>query len=876
MAELDSCFQAACLTLTRNQIVMVINMFRKPFASDANFSKLRSCGDRFFREGDETNPAFMLLREDLAEALSFDLSGCGASDNARALFLECKKKWNQVSKGGVAQASRWWTVEDRAKQFDPSRPIVLLVLLIFGFDKGWWNSLEASPLMCHAKFLNTDVLAGLAAAEAAVEAGEVVVVEQEEAAEHVEEDHGEASLTHCTKAGAKKIVQKLRDHTPSLLKFCAACLAKPLFGRLYRLTTRIPDRVRDFFDSEMTSAKAGPWGSFDWQCSLALGSQVDMLKAHWHWITSESFADLCGFNNRRDDVDFSDTDCIVANSAWQWSLRLFGNFSRLDALHRFTPPYLFVPLGGSSNENRQTILSRCKACFESLEELEKVMPGQPPVQKYWRSMLWPQGCWPREILIQLACEEFTAVSDDVSEDSRLYGESFHTTLGCEQTGNLWRDTARHSKAKMMGPEAGWHRMFVKKIPLEEHGRPCVVTTEASSKLCASQEKLSYDTSGHENSLGSAKINTIHMSPAPWSNVSPWYFKQQAIKTLNCIDCRGNWVSMQLAFLCLLLTPGDLLFNNLGLPVGLVVFSSSDGLMMLSVERFRRYNKSCIDLVFGREKSPCYYCITDPTGFKVSQTQLLGPRQLGKQGIIDGKLVLVQTEDPECLVRRNLKNGLKNFNADGIRKLFDFFKVPYLKGAKPRTAEELLRAICLFKLGTDFDAMWPDIQKKHAAPEEEDDGPSVPDSFCETSVWQHLQEEAEENDPDLVAYQCYLKAEQEMKERKAKKAVIPEAIVVPSVPPPAEEEPETVVLPEDGCTIWNIDKYCPPGWKPSKGITREAYWQIRHTSGKPSASCRFDLSSIKSSNEAMAKCLREAWVKHIGNGTTKCPFKFVVP
>ena len=271
-------------------------------------------------------------------------------------------------------------MEERGDQFGCFRILLLLVLIVYGFQKKWWKHLEESPLIRHSQFLDYESLARSGEeAVVAVEGahGAAAAGAEEAAAEENKEEEQEVPV--LSKSKAQKIMKDLRSDTPSLMKFIAGSLAKPLNQRLYPMVIKLPREIKAAFYDEMDMLKAGTKGTFDLHEGFTAGSQIDTMAKHWDWVTSTEFAQSLGFMREDWGSKTEVADATVSKRVWLWTLSMFGSLCRLHCIHACTPPMMFVPLGGRNKLLITTVLRRASVIFGAKCQFETHIHGIPKV-----------------------------------------------------------------------------------------------------------------------------------------------------------------------------------------------------------------------------------------------------------------------------------------------------------------------------------------------------------------------------------------------------------------------------------------------------------------------------------------------------------------
>lgn len=140
---------AAGLTATRLEWCCVLAMRSGPWAKAAHHRVLLGAAAEFFERCDSQNPVHALLYPDICADLQKQHdTNMGTIEHIEEVFVLLRGKFQQPL-GEVVKTSRWWSWENKARNFIADGPGVhatLMLLVYIGWKRRWWRSFEESPL----------------------------------------------------------------------------------------------------------------------------------------------------------------------------------------------------------------------------------------------------------------------------------------------------------------------------------------------------------------------------------------------------------------------------------------------------------------------------------------------------------------------------------------------------------------------------------------------------------------------------------------------------------------------------------------------------------------------------------------------------------
>lgn len=303
---------------------------------------------------------------------------------------------------------------------------------------------------------------------------------------------------------------------------------------------------------------------------------------------------------------------------------MLGSLARFHMLHAFTPPYCNAILHEHDNEYVKELLDYLRVGWASLQNLEEAARTNARARDIVKSFVFPSQCWAREVMIQLMQQDFNSVDAATAEDAKLFAESLGSSLVNELTGNAWRDSARHDKAKKLDPQAAWHRSYAKD-PLIQIGRRLLPRTQAARNSVATKgafPKENFRATTEGCSLTREVLERIHVHSPTWPTPSPYNFKEAALVWMNLVESGGALRNMQKSGLRLLAPAGTLLLSLDGRLECLVIKLSDNGLGVLGVTV--KKDRGCVVATVSWDLGFRFTAIQDHTQFRASNTMLLGP------------------------------------------------------------------------------------------------------------------------------------------------------------------------------------------------------------------------------------------------------------
>ena len=95
---------------------------------------------------DATCLVFLTLYPELTKELGLDSGDLGSEGHMKLVFLKASKAYLLHNKGDNVKLGRWYSYVAKAKVWRESRLPILLVLLAYGMQKGWWKHISETPL----------------------------------------------------------------------------------------------------------------------------------------------------------------------------------------------------------------------------------------------------------------------------------------------------------------------------------------------------------------------------------------------------------------------------------------------------------------------------------------------------------------------------------------------------------------------------------------------------------------------------------------------------------------------------------------------------------------------------------------------------------
>ena len=236
ICDRDDALGTAGLLVAKLEQMHVISVRRKPWGKEGNHRLLQEATQQMFKELDEHSTLFQWFYNQISEEL---LPGTeahiGEAEHMREAYCAAKKWLREATVGEEAKKGRWWAVEEQSRACRKGRGCTQMLLIYYGFKRGWWRTLDETPLGSGEPRSVEEV------ADADAEKEEAPEDPGDAAAHDSDDDKAAADDADDADAETKKLsmksgrdeVRRRRKQCTSELLYCSRCLAREKSMRMY-------------------------------------------------------------------------------------------------------------------------------------------------------------------------------------------------------------------------------------------------------------------------------------------------------------------------------------------------------------------------------------------------------------------------------------------------------------------------------------------------------------------------------------------------------------------------------------------------------------------------------------------------------------------
>lgn len=227
----------------------------------------------------------------------------------------------------------------------------------------------------------------------------------------------------------------------------------------------------------------------------------------------------------------------MLSSLWSYGLRLCGELSMTSTSYA-APPYSFLLLL-QSGDPLAAALRQHRGAWVYLERMESTR-----CDKDCQSLLdactigLQQFC--REIFIQLLEVDFAFVPPLVEHSVRAFGNSFMSSLLCEEQFNACRKVQKSSRVQKLELDSIYHCVSVGGKVMESFGRRQVpITAAAPSASVGHVPGKCFGVGELSQSLASAELDHLNSPEPDWPTLGPQALKQSVMGGGRQRKARGS-------------------------------------------------------------------------------------------------------------------------------------------------------------------------------------------------------------------------------------------------------------------------------------------------------------------------------------------------
>lgn len=669
---------------------IILGLSKGPWAGAAHHQTMKDAVANVSRTADEREELFNFLLPDMIndyfrgqpppQAFHQDFRA-----DMWQLFIGCPIF---ERKGSREKASRWFDWQSLMEPMLQWLPMLRYILLRIGIEQGWALKSE-------------DLLGMPMAAVVGANEGEVPP-----AVERAIGEHGEDHLS-VDDAEARAAMQERRKNTHNTMHLAAKILSTESSVRLLKMIT-VTARPTKREHSQQVVRCSTRAGGLEWWVEVASGKWLRSPLELVGMLADKKSLSEMGFPM----CEYSATDPEFLTEG-KMSDSLFGLVVELLSAevsdmqywsHNF--PGKFGALLAHDKSDQKAALDVCMSAFKALEVLEALKADDVFFENLWVNLMWPQQCWPREVLLAVRENNGESLPGLVRDELIKVGRCMKTTRGCEMLFNHLRECERLQTASKMGRQARWHRCISSTVSRDMDRRP--VKAQSIDFAATVSQKLPPSTFSQrkaEFSLGEETCEQLRGAKT-WASPKPDKLKVVADMTcalLQAVDHPLGLQALKLAWFGMLADTGAFLVADLaGAHMSGIVVSISPWLVIVwkcnahiaqGGKRFWRLDVS--------EQALERVLVTDLVAFRALDVHLLTPAISRAHGFVDssgallpGCIIAPQPgAEPMPLLEFGARRCFKNLTMTQLR---DLIEAAPLRVQKPYPRRELdLVMACIY-------------------------------------------------------------------------------------------------------------------------------------------------------------------------------------
>ena len=496
----------AGLAIIRMETMVCMKLPTGPWENHGFWQQIRGSANELHSRAGAFNPFFLALFDRIASDLGRPLDG--TNDDLVNIWEEVRAGRFTSVRGECPKIGRWMSWHDKYGEFRKQWNIMFLHLLNMGMNRGWWPSVDRSPLYASVSSLVVDD-------------------------EKVDEDIQAATCDLLTSKSVKdsnRYMNRLKRSSASNARLATMILASNTTHRCAEIKYWLSDPLRAEFGSMITMLKT-PWGTSDWLVEMSTtGRCTATLQRIW-----ETFSTAAGALSLTFDADKNLTEAeraeefLLAKVAFDFTVSLIGLQSVFALWYERHLPGIFLRLLGKL-EARREALGLLKAIFDKLTRDEQEAPSCTSLKHVLTQMQWPQHALVREWLVGLAEVNFNKVPTWIEDAVKRMARGLATSKIVEDMFKNITDTTRASPNGQMARKTRWVEC-IEGQTFADFGRPPVPSTAARVEGKRTRHLPSdiFDAKRTKFSLGPEVLQTL-VEPAGWPNITPLALQQLPLLT----------------------------------------------------------------------------------------------------------------------------------------------------------------------------------------------------------------------------------------------------------------------------------------------------------------------------------------------------------
>ena len=520
---LQSAAAEASVWLAWLERAATLNMPFGPWWKDSFFQDLKNNGTTILSELSTDDRVFQTLYK--RAATEMDMLNCetfGTMEHKQAVLDKLRTSRFLTRRGRKVRMGRWFSLPDRNAERRGELMPTLVVLIHVGVRRGFWKTLDESPLFASDEPKVNCQAERVPAVAAAAEASRVASQSKKE-----------------TVASSNRQLQNLQKDSQNKLDFVAKILSNEKNFFIQEGSLHIVEPTRLSFGKwrKMQRTKKGTfevhtqWAlEFEqsWYCSLTF----QQLRG------GEGFQRL-GFSSIAGDAASEEMDIVVARHMYRFASALCGYRLANKLQFRRSLPGVAILLLHWDEEIVQKTLLRLAEIFEHITAMEKIEHDSTAAQ-WLKAFPWRTWAWVRSLLVRLSECDFKAVPADVKEELNQCFQGLMSTDLVENGFQVLTNAMSANAGNKCSRVERWRNL--RQAPLLEDfdRRPLPLTTASRSISGSKLPPTAFDADSRDFSLGGMESLQDITNDVSWFSPSAHVWRTQgfAIEAMRATQTMG--------------------------------------------------------------------------------------------------------------------------------------------------------------------------------------------------------------------------------------------------------------------------------------------------------------------------------------------------
>ncbi|CAK0880232.1 unnamed protein product [Prorocentrum cordatum] len=612
------------------------------------------------------------------------MDGLGQPEHEQAVWNRARASKTFQRMGARVKLGRWWSWFKAHEEKREESPVLLMILVYIGLRRGYWNTLEESPLFSSTSdFMATaDGEVGLAFEDCAVG-----------------EDEGE--MHKVPMALSNEQLKILRARSKNSIVLACRILANRFKVRLMDGIYWVLKPCREHFGKALVTFKTKR-GLLEYHQNLAQMKYVQELSCMFSMLSDPGLLEACDFEscevyNHGDALEHEEK--FLSTRITMMMLSAVAH--RLCSCSYFPHgvPGMFVLLLHHDRAIVDGTLAKLRNTWDRLQKAETLSHSSTFWDKYVRELYWPLSTWPREVFIALEETDFKKVPALVERTVRERFSAMYSDM-VESAVKQIRDQENKNSNSQCGRVERWHTLLESSL-LSDNDRPgpnlkLPVLDEARAKTLPEK---TFEGDVHDVSFGMDALKGL--AGSSWPSPSPLTFNLAPMRLEALVGIEALPM-LERAWRSVLAQRGDVLFHEDFKQRALVVLeSSSCGLWAwrFKLKKPKGQLKYCEPVLSQGDplSDPVVFLsITDWTKYRVCLSEMLPPscqRGVGDMDERPGGILRAFKGKPQPLLEIAARRGFRGMQVPFLKKLLASSPLVYERAKdRPNTEVSLVRAL----------------------------------------------------------------------------------------------------------------------------------------------------------------------------------------